>query len=44
MFEIISNKIPSSWRIDDPYGSGLSITLEPESWLVEEFWDKKAAA
>jgi hypothetical protein len=43
MFEVTSGGVPSSWRVGDPYGTGVLITLQPEPWLQNGFWERKGA-
>jgi hypothetical protein len=43
MFEITSPAVFPAWQAIDPYGSGMLITLEPEAWLIDRFWERKEA-
>ena len=36
-FEVVSNFLPSSWKIY--IGSQKLLSIEPESWLTPEFWE-----
>lgn len=43
MFEITNPAVSPTWRAVDPYGSGKLITLEPEAWCIDRFWERKEA-
>ena len=40
MFEITSDLLPTSWRVRDNYGTGVSISLVPEPWLDGDFFER----
>lgn len=43
MFEVVSSAVSSRWRAVDHYGTGKLITLEPDAWVIDRFWERKEA-
>lgn len=43
MFEITNPAVSPTWRAIDHYGTGNLITLEPEAWVIDSFWERKEA-
>jgi hypothetical protein len=41
MFEVVSDKIPSSWRVAmNEVGESTYLKVDPEPWMRHDFWDE----